>query len=72
MAFELQQSLAWLSDIEDADAIAVLGEGGKEMRVVWRSGEAEEGRGVRHCLLSRRWRNVARAIRCYSTDVSFV
>lgn len=51
-----------MSDVEDADAVAVLGEGGEEMGVVRGGGEAEEGWGVRHGLLGCGGRDVAGAV----------
>lgn len=51
VAFEFEEGLTRLPDVEDADAVAVLGEGGEEVGVVGGCGEAEEGRGVGHCLL---------------------
>jgi hypothetical protein len=34
MAAELEEGLAWLSDVKDADEVAVGGEGGEEVGVV--------------------------------------
>ena len=35
MTAELEQSLARLADVEDADEVAVGGKGGEEVGVVW-------------------------------------
>ena len=40
MALEFEEGLARLADVEDADAVAVLGEGSEEVGVVGRGGEA--------------------------------
>jgi hypothetical protein len=46
VAFEFEESLAWLADVEDADCGGVLGEGGEEVGVMGGGGDAEEGRRV--------------------------
>jgi hypothetical protein len=51
VAVELEQCLAWLADVEDADDFRVLREGCQEVGVVRGGGEAEEGRRVGHGLL---------------------
>lgn len=68
MAAELKECLAGLPRIEDADKVRVCGEGCKEMRVVGRCGEAEEGRRVRHRLLSFGGRHAPR--RAYPDCIS--
>lgn len=34
MAAQLEEGLAWLADVEDADYVGVCGEGGEEVEVV--------------------------------------
>lgn len=70
MPAELEEGLARLAHVEDADGGGVGGEGGEEVGVVWGCGDAEEGRGVGHCLLGCCWGHVAGACGCES--VSFV
>lgn len=65
VAFEFEERLARLADVEDADAVAVLGEGGEEMGVVGGGGEAEERGRVGHGLLGCGGGEVAWAVGCY-------
>lgn len=65
MAFELEKRLTRLSDVEDADTVAVLGKGGQEVGVVRGGGEAEEWGCVGHSLLSSCRRHVSGTIGCW-------
>lgn len=65
MAFELKKRLTGLSDVKDADTVAVLGKGGEEMSVVRGGGEAEEWGCVGHGLLGSCGRDVTRAAGCW-------
>lgn len=49
VAFELEERLAWLSDVEDANDGGVLGEGGEEVSIVRRGGDAEKRWWVGEC-----------------------
>lgn len=40
VAFELEECLAWLADVEDPDDVGVLREGREEVRVMGRGGDA--------------------------------
>jgi len=46
MSAEFKERLSRLPYIENANNVRVLGEGGKEMRVVWRSSQAKKRRRV--------------------------
>lgn len=59
VAFELQERLTRLPNVEDADAVAILGEGGEEVGVMWGGSETEERRGVGHGLLGCGWGEVS-------------
>lgn len=64
MAFQFKERLTGLPDVEDADAVAVLGKGGEEVGVMGGGSQAKERRSVRHGLLGCGWGDVARAIGC--------
>jgi hypothetical protein len=51
VAVQFEKSLPRLSHVKNTDDFGILREGGEEMGVVRRGGEAEEGRCVGHCLL---------------------